>query len=243
MVRQILQAFLCLTIIMLSLNSSYKSLVNTNATTYTPPSSSGNSSQSKPSPSFFTLAEIPGNLPEIPSGLNKLAYAISDCFDHLHSSCEVCYFLGWHHPILIIETHLRGGWWDSNNYYTEDTQHCPWCFLDLPLSYDSFSSGVQAFLHHSNSGGGSHIPSSSTLHGPYSPQQASALHPQSRHTNLCPLPQGDKSSTRNSMPLPLRLPQLCKGMTYSTHCPRKESKQLVIPAHATSSNRPTAQIH
>lgn len=130
-----------------------------------PPSSSSPSAVSEssdisvtveqPGTSFYTFVFIPAeNLSGIPSTTNDLAYTVLRCFSQFHTMCQVCYFLGQRHPILIIETHPLGGSWESHDYHRTEPECCPWRLLHPSMPYKSFSVRLHASLHQSNSGGG-----------------------------------------------------------------------------------------
>lgn len=106
-------------------------------------------------PSSYTLVIIPPeNLPEIPTAVGDLAYAVLRCLSHLHTVCQACYFLGQRRPILVVATHPRGGSWESYDYHKNEAERCPWRLLHPSTPYESFSTKVHASLRHSNSGGG-----------------------------------------------------------------------------------------
>ena len=106
--------------------------------------------------SSYTFVDIPAeNLPVsgIPPPMCGLACTVIHCLNHLQTKCEVCYFLGWHCPILVVETHPWGGKWESYDYHKNEAEHCPWHLLHLSTPYASFSSKVHTLLCHSDSGG------------------------------------------------------------------------------------------
>jgi hypothetical protein len=106
-------------------------------------------------PSSYTFVIIPSeNLLEIPAAMGDLAYAILRCLSHLHTACQVCYFLGQRRPILVVVTHPRGGSWESYDYHKNEAERYPWRLLHPSTSYESFSTKVHASLRHSNAGGG-----------------------------------------------------------------------------------------
>lgn len=105
--------------------------------------------------SSYTFVIIPAeNLSGIPAPMDDLAYALLRCFRHLQTECTVCYFLGRRRPILVVETHPRGGRWESYDYHKNEAEHCPWRLLHPSTPYASFSTNVHTSLRHSNSGGG-----------------------------------------------------------------------------------------